>query len=109
MIHQLKCKPEYFEAIAAGDKTFEVRNNDRNFHAGDYLALNELTSHAVNSEGEHAETGRSVLLRVTYVLTDSEYCKDGMAILGFYPCRIFPSKDGCPVYTEKYPAEREGE
>lgn len=43
MIHQLKCEAKYFEELCFGTKTFEVRKNDRDFHVGDYLALNELT------------------------------------------------------------------
>lgn len=43
MIHQLKCEAKYFEDVCSGNKTFEVRKNDRGFHVGDYLALNELT------------------------------------------------------------------
>ena len=41
MIHELKTLPEYFEAVRKGDKTFELREDDRNFKVGDYLALNE--------------------------------------------------------------------
>lgn len=41
MIHALKILPEYFEAMAAGTKSFEVRKNDRPYHTGDYVALNE--------------------------------------------------------------------
>lgn len=41
MIHALKILPEYFEAMAAGAKSFEVRKNDRPYHTGDYVALNE--------------------------------------------------------------------
>lgn len=50
MIHQLKCEAKYFEELCSGAKTFEVRKNDRDFHVGDYLALNELTPHICNDE-----------------------------------------------------------
>ena len=33
--------PEYFESIWDGSKTFECRLNDRDFHTGDYLLLQE--------------------------------------------------------------------
>lgn len=52
MIHQLKCEAKYFEDVCSGNKTFEVRKNDRGFHVGDYLALNELTPQACNDKGE---------------------------------------------------------
>ena len=41
MIHELKIRPEFFEACTSGNKTFEVRQFDRPFEIGDYLALNE--------------------------------------------------------------------
>ena len=76
MIHQLKTLPEYFEAVRKGDKTFELRENDRDFKVGDYLALNEW-------DGEKY-TGRSQLVKVTYILDPNEVmtCEDGFAILG---------------------------
>lgn len=40
-IHNLKCDPEPFAAVKAGDKTHEVRVNDRNYRVGDVLRLNE--------------------------------------------------------------------
>jgi len=40
--HILKCWPEYFEAIGQGRKTFEVRENDRNYQEGDSLELREF-------------------------------------------------------------------
>lgn len=52
MIHQLKCEAKYFEEICSGQKTFEVRKNDRNFHVGDYLALNESISQPCDGEDE---------------------------------------------------------
>lgn len=55
MIHQLKCEAKYFEELCSGAKTFEVRKNDRDFHVGDYLALNELTPHICNDEKKKQE------------------------------------------------------
>ncbi len=42
MIHELKILPKYFNAVISGEKTFEIRKNDRPFHKGDLLALNEF-------------------------------------------------------------------
>ena len=41
MIHVLKVIPPYFDALADGSKTFEVRRNDRGFQCGDTLELME--------------------------------------------------------------------
>lgn len=79
MIHQLKTTPEYFEAVASGHKTFEVRKNDRGFKVGDFLGLNEFNAN---------ETGRFMIVEVIYVLDNEDYCKDGQVILGIRPCGI---------------------
>lgn len=82
MIHELKTEPEYFEAALRGEKTFEVRKDDRNFQTGDYLALNE------HSREEETYTGRSLLVEVVYVLKDPEYCKEGYATMSIRRCRV---------------------
>ena len=74
MIHELKIKREYFDAVANYKKTFEVRRNDRDFKVGDYLGLNEY------DEAEH--TGRSLLCQVVYILDDAAYCKEGYVVMG---------------------------
>lgn len=88
MIHQLKCDSKFFEDVASGEKTFEVRKNDRDFRVGDFLALNELTPHACNRKGEHKETGRCCLVYVNYILNDSDYCKEDFVVLGIEACSI---------------------
>lgn len=40
--HHLKTWPKYFKALLDGGKTFELRNNDRNFAVGDILVLKEF-------------------------------------------------------------------
>jgi hypothetical protein len=39
--HELKTWPEYFCEVVSGNKTFELRKNDRNFCPGDILILKE--------------------------------------------------------------------
>ena len=92
MLHQLKIDPGYFLDVASGRKTFEVRKNDRDFRVGDFLGLNEITKTPVNRNDEHKETGRFILVEVTYVLTDTMYVKDGYAILGIKPCTVTKDK-----------------
>lgn len=67
--HELKSWPEFFADILAGKKMFELRRNDRDYRPGDELALREW------EPGDHPDkeatakyTGRSVRMRVTYVL-----------------------------------------
>ena len=49
-IHELKIWPQYFDAIASGIKTFEVRKDDRGFAVGDTLVLKEwkLIQHSLS-------------------------------------------------------------
>lgn len=89
MIHELKTWPEYFQAVTRGDKTFELRKNDRNFQEGDHLTLMEYVpqGHGVykpNSIGYY--TGAFVTMRITYVLHGGRLgVEQGYVILGIQP------------------------
>ena len=80
MIHELKILPSFFDAVVKGEKNFEIRKNDRPFLKGDYLALNEY--------GADGYTGRSCVVYVDYILSDSEYVKDGMVVMAIKPCGV---------------------
>lgn len=41
MKHELKIWPKYYCRVRSGEKTFEVRDNDRDFQRGDIVVLNE--------------------------------------------------------------------
>jgi len=60
--HELKCWPVYFSAVLRGDKTFEVRKDDRGFKVGDTLWLREW-------HPEKGYTGAELRKRVTYALS----------------------------------------
>lgn len=81
MVHAVKCLPEYFEAVVSGNKTFEVRKADRPYQVGDFIALNEF-------DPLKGYTRRSTTFRITYVLDDPTYCKDGYVILGLCPLTV---------------------
>lgn len=38
-IHKLECWEQYFAVVASGEKTFEVRRDDRGFQRGDIVIL----------------------------------------------------------------------
>lgn len=59
--HKLKCDAAYFDAIAVGDKTFEIRWNDRCFQRGDILELRRMDN--------FIWTGDLITAEVTYVLS----------------------------------------
>lgn len=60
-IHELKTWAEFFKAIQSGEKTFEIRNNDRNFQVGDMLLLREY-----DLETDRF-TGRETIKQITYI------------------------------------------
>lgn len=64
--HELRCWPEFFEAIRDGRKRFELRKDDRGFEVGDDLHLREWEPGA----GEY--TGRHLTVRVTYKMAGGE-------------------------------------
>lgn len=82
MIHALKIEPQYFDDILSGRKNFEIRKNDRNYILGDLLALNEL------NDSRDDYTGRSLLVKVTYVLADEKFFKPGYVALGITVCQV---------------------
>lgn len=70
--HKLKTWTQFFEPVVAGEKTFEVRRNDRGFNAGDIVRLIEVTGEDGEiPTGRHGETytptGREVVRRIGYV------------------------------------------
>lgn len=76
MTHSLKVYPKYFKALWRGDKTFEIRLNDRNFEERDEILLQE------NTDGSHeGYTGREIGGFITY-LTDYEQ-KKGYVVFSF--------------------------
>ena len=79
--HELKIKPEYYRAIERGEKTFEVRYNDRNFKEYDILELHEFCGDEY--------TGRKITAEVTYLLDDPEFCKEGYVIIGIKVSSVY--------------------
>ena len=69
--HALKCEDKYFIALVRGEKTFEIRKNDRDYRVGDRLHLWEISS--------NRETGRHAEFVITY-MTDYEQ-KPGYVVM----------------------------
>lgn len=83
MIHELKILPEYFKAVVSGEKTFEIRKNDRPFHKNDLLALNEY------DVDNKMYTGNSCLVFIDYILNNPDYVKKDMVVMAIKPCTVF--------------------
>ena len=69
VVHELKCWPQFFEAIAAGRKRHDLRRAyDRHFRVGDRLRLREFDPRT------QVYTGREQIVEVTYITSAEEPC-----------------------------------
>jgi Domain of unknown function (DUF3850) len=88
--HTLKTLPDYWDAIDRGEKTFEVRRDDRGFQKGDVLRLLRLVKigsgpHAGVWVEEKSDDGYYVELhrKISYVLTGGQFgIEPGYVVLG---------------------------
>lgn len=94
MIHALKILPRFFDAVISGEKTFEVRKNDRPFQVGDLLALNEYDAK------NNYYTRNSCLVYIDYILDSEDYCKDGFVVLSIKPCVVRKLTSPQGVYVD---------
>ena len=64
MTHKIKIQKEYAQAVYLGEKTFEVRNNDRGYQKGDLIVFKVMdgalrdSTHPLND----------MTFQITYVL-----------------------------------------
>lgn len=76
--YNLKVWPEYFFAIVAQGKRFEVRLADRTYQVGDRMVLSEW------DPIDQAYTGHSCTCTITYILPGGQHgIAEGYAVLGF--------------------------
>lgn len=77
--HHLKCWVSYFRKILDGEKTFELRYNDREYKVGDILILEEY------DEKNETYTGRITHRRIAYILDSAVGLQPGFAIMSIRP------------------------
>ena len=85
--HELKVWPEFYGPLERGEKTFELRQDDRGFRAGDVLILREFLP------SMQSYTGRSLRRRVTYLMSGPAF-----GLMKDYVCMALESSDetdGC--------------
>lgn len=83
-IHELKIYPQYFIEILNGNKTFELRKDDRGFEVGDTLILKEYKTGITDSTGsekivvqEAGYTGREIKKTISYIYKG---CANGLGL-----------------------------
>jgi len=92
-IHELKLNTDYFSAVEAGRKRFEIRKNDRDYQVGDLLALSSFengsyqrwasTMNHIGNDTVGIHEADTILMTVTYI-TDYEQ-KDGYVVMSIIP------------------------
>jgi hypothetical protein len=83
--HELRILPRFFRAILAGDKTFEVRKDDRGFRRYDTLILKEWDDKTLKY------TGKAVKAEVSYILYLNEYrINPEYVVMGFKGFDVLP-------------------
>lgn len=75
MIHKLKIETQYFKQVISGEKTFEIRFNDRNYAVGDLLFLREYFSETGRFSGSVA------FVSVTSICDDIRFVKPGYVVM----------------------------
>lgn len=86
MIHELKCWPAYFRPLANGEKTLELRRDDRGFAVGDILHLREW------DPATERYTGSATYRRVTHIVRGGEWLAEGFCAMSL----------GAPDYDTMY-------
>lgn len=82
--HYLKTWPEVFEKVLSGEKTFEVRKNDRDFRVGDLVKLNEFNPITGYSKRETA------WLEIVYILPGGQFgIAEGYVVMQLKPVVYF--------------------
>jgi hypothetical protein len=83
-VHELKTWPPFFQAIVDGEKSFELRKDDRGFEVGDILVLKEFDPHKGCGEYTWRDTTRVVIYKLAggqFSGIEKDYCILGLGVL----------------------------
>ena len=69
--HNLKIQEDFADAIVSGDKTFEIRKNDRGYQKGDYIKFDKVIERGSSFDCFDILTHpiRDKLYVITYVMS----------------------------------------
>ena len=90
--HKLKTLPPYWDAVKRGEKTFDVRRDDRGFQKGDRIELvrhtgtNVLHDETLPRTGDNSRYRKeayTMTFEITYILTGGQFgIEPGYVVLG---------------------------
>lgn len=85
-IHELKTLPVYWDAVKRGEKTFEVRRDDRGFQKGDRLRLirhNGFCTESARGVDPLHQDSYIMQFEITYILTGGQFgIEPGHVVMG---------------------------
>ena len=85
MNHRKKCWPQFFEAVATGVKTFEIRDEDDcHYEIGDVVTLVEFDPDT-GQEGSEIE-----LPPITYVVRGAPFLPEGKVVFSWTDTEHYP-------------------
>ena len=91
--HVLKTDHVVFQDVLDGNKTFEIRFNDRDYQVGDLVILKEteFTGEQMKSGQPLVYTGREIQKRISYVLSGYGL-HEGWVILGIQDIKVIKAQ-----------------
>ncbi len=97
--HTLKCWPIYFSEILSGQKTFDLRYDDRGYQVGDRLQLQEFIR-PVGDDRAGTYTGRELTVDVSYILRGPQTkfgLMAGFVCMAFAPTRVLQNASNAAI------------
>lgn len=89
MLHKIKILESFADAIYLGDKTFEIRENNRGYQKGDKVKFTVIEDHGRTYRSkDHPLNGH--YYEITYVV-NGWGLKDGFVCFGIKECLDSPS------------------
>lgn len=80
-LHDVKIWPDFYARAETGDKTFELRKNDRDYRVGDIVRLHEWKPE------DQEYTGRVLVRRITYITHGGRFgLQEGYVCFSLTPC-----------------------
>lgn len=93
--HKVKCWPAFFASIYAGQKTHEIRINDRDYQSGHVVRLLEY------EPSQAVFTGAVLDVLITYLATECPGLQPGYCVFSFSLLRAGKDDGDTAIYNTK--------